>query len=221
MIIPRNQLAGPSRTNPMDLMIETCLFCGQLARQHEPPLGQHCNCVRRSHLNCLIRHIQFNRSSYCETCLAPYQNVQIIYPDRSCARWLREDAATREAAIHVLSLLFLIVYLEYLSLLQLAVRYQSMLAIERYLLQLMMYFFLYVSVLLFILLLMFLAGSYVTFRRTTGFVNVIPTNPTMPMTSFASQPSQFAPFRQTQPKISVVHFKRRIRPLDQFRSEPK
>ena len=208
MMFLKDQMADPNiRPNPMDL-IETCMLCGQPGRPNEAALGQYCNCARRSHLNCLIRHIQFTRSSYCETCLSAYQNVQIIYPDRSCVRWLREDAATREAAIHVLSLLFLIVYLEYLSLLQLAVRYQSMLAIERYLLQFMMYFFVYVLVLLSIMLLMFLGGSYVTFRRTTGYVNVIP------MTSMANLPSQFAPFHQAQPKI--VHFKRRIRPLDNF-----
>lgn len=197
-------------------------------------------------------------------------------------QWLREDAATRDAAIHVLSLLFLIVYLEYLSLLQLAVRYQSMLAVERYLLQFMMYFFIYVLVLLSILFIMFLGGSYVTFRRTTGHVSVIP------LTSLASQPDRFTsaghpgnqfppghppghPMKQftptgypmnqfapghpmnqfgavgypmshfpalghpafghqalshqalghpSQPQLSVVHIKRRVRPQDHF-PEPK
>ena len=197
-----SEMAAPDRSTEL---IETCLFCGQPDRPNELPLGHYCSCVRPAHLNCLIRHIQFNRSSYCETCLTPYQNVQIVYPDRGCARWLREDASTREAAIHVLSLLFLIIYLEYLSLLQLAVRYQSMLAIERYLLQFLMYFFLYVLVLLSILLLMFLGGSYVNFRRTTGHVTVIPT-------SLVGQPT--TPFHQT--KFSVVHFKRRVRPMNHF-----
>lgn len=218
MIIPKNQLLA--RINPMDLLNESCLFCGRMPAANEPPLGQYCNCVRRSHLNCLVRHIQFNRSSYCEACLAPYQNVKIIYPNRSCVRWMREDAATRETTIHVLTLLFLIVYIEYLSLLQLAVRHQSMLAIERYLLQLMMHFFTYILVMLSIMLLMFLAGSYVTFRRTTGHVNVVPTNQMPVAASFSSQPTQFAPFHQAQPKFSVVHFKRRVRPMDRF-AEPK
>lgn len=153
--------------------LDSCSFCGQPAND-EAPLHRFCNCPRSSHLNCLIRHIQFNRESYCLICLIPFQNVRIIYPNRSCGNWLREDTTTRQTAIRFVTIVFLIIYLEYLSLIQIATQYQIMSAIERYLLQILMFIFLYFFLVVLLMFVLFMLHNYITFRRTTGHVNVIP-----------------------------------------------
>ena len=168
----KNQLRGQILNRSQ---LELCLFCEQRGTENAP-LNRYCGCPRLAHLNCLTRHIQFSRNSYCDLCLAPFQNVKIIYPNRSCAAWLREDQATRYTFVRFLTFVLLVIYLEYLSLLQLAVQYQIMSPIERYVLQILMFFFLYLIILVFLFFTLFLLGTYVTFRRTTGHVNVIPLN---------------------------------------------
>lgn len=170
---------------------DVCPYCLQPGQENNR-LSQYCGCPVRVHLNCLIRHIQFSRNRSCMNCLVPYQNVRIIFPNRSLARWLREDLYSRQLMIRILSIAVIITYLEYLSLLQLAVQYQIMLPLERYILQFLMFILLYSLVVVIILFFLFFIGTYYHFRQTTGHVNVIPLNPNTETSTTLSSGTQLS-----------------------------
>lgn len=165
------------RRNAIRFDTNVCSYCSQPG-QPSNPLNYYCGCPVRSHLNCLIRHIQYARQNDCEFCYTPFKNVRIIYPSRTLSDWLREDSSSRDLLIRILTLILLLVYLDYLSLLQMAVQYQIMYSFEKYVLEFLIYCLYYFIVSIFVFTFIFMIGSYYNFRQTTGHVNVIPLNPT-------------------------------------------
>lgn len=158
--------------------MDVCTYCSnrperRIDQASSSNLYQQCGCRRVSHIDCLVRHIQNTHHRHCEFCFVPFQNVRVIYPNRSCLNWLREDLSTRYMLIRLSTILLLIIYLEYLSLIQLAVQYQYMSKIEIYLLQFFRFAFLFILIFILVFLLIFLISSFVAYRRT-GHLNVIP-----------------------------------------------
>lgn len=167
------QFKNLNRSNFESSSSDNCFYCSQ---PDQSTLDHFCDCPTRSHLNCLIRHIQSNRISHCGICLIPFRNVRIIYSNRSPIDWLREDVSTRESLIRILTFFVLIVYLQYLSVIQMSVQYQIMFSFEKYVLEFLIFCFFYFIIMITIFTSIFIIGSYFNFRQTTGQINVIPLN---------------------------------------------